>query len=127
MINHDATLGQQLFHIAVGETVAQLPAHRDHDDILRKSEPSKARSWCWSSNTATTHHFILPGPCLHRCNRPGNRGGAALSASAGCGHRRGSRRRPSTRADPVGHQAHHRPPRPAVNPSRTGDAGRSER
>src|SRR5437588_3441184 len=70
MINHDATLRQQLLHIAVGEAVAQVPPHRDHDDILRKSEPSKARSWCWYSNTAATHHFILPGPCLHRCNRP---------------------------------------------------------
>jgi hypothetical protein len=31
MINHDAPLGQQLLHIAVGEAVAQVPPHRDHD------------------------------------------------------------------------------------------------
>jgi hypothetical protein len=28
MINRDVTLGQQLFHIAVGEAVPQVPAHR---------------------------------------------------------------------------------------------------
>jgi hypothetical protein len=61
MINLDATLGQQLLHIAVGQAVAQVPPHRDHDDIPRKSEPSKARSWCWYSNTAATHHLSLPG------------------------------------------------------------------
>jgi hypothetical protein len=46
VIHDHAALGQELLHIAVGETVAQVPAYRDHDDILRKSEPSKARSWC---------------------------------------------------------------------------------
>jgi len=61
VINRDATLGQQLLHIAVRETVTQVPAHRDHDHIRRKPEPSKARSWCWHSNTTMTHHPSLPG------------------------------------------------------------------
>src|SRR5918997_1002746 len=43
MINRDATLSQQLLHIAVRETITQVPAHRDHDHISWKSEPSKAR------------------------------------------------------------------------------------
>ena len=47
----------------------QIPPHRNHDHIRWESEPSKPRPQCWYSNTATTHHFILPGPCLHRCNR----------------------------------------------------------
>jgi hypothetical protein len=44
MINHDATFGQQLLHIAIGEAITQVPTHRYQDDILRKPESSKARS-----------------------------------------------------------------------------------
>src|ERR687894_1116890 len=62
VIHRDATLCQQLLHIAVGEAVAQVPPHRHQDYIRRKPETSKARSWGWHSNT-TTHHLSLPGSC----------------------------------------------------------------
>ena len=32
VIDLDAALGQQLLDIAVGQAVAQIPAHRDRDD-----------------------------------------------------------------------------------------------
>ncbi len=59
----------------------------------------------------------------------GSASGVVLHTMAPRGrHRRGSRHRRPTGADPVrAPGSHHRSPRPAVNPSRTGDAGCSER
>jgi len=33
VIDPDATFGQQLFHVAIGQAVAQIPAHRDRDHL----------------------------------------------------------------------------------------------
>jgi hypothetical protein len=42
MIDGDATLSQQLFHVSAGEPVAQIPANRDHDQIRREAKtPAK--------------------------------------------------------------------------------------
>ncbi len=39
MIHDDAALGEQLFHVAVGQAVAQVPAHRDRDHLTRQPVP----------------------------------------------------------------------------------------
>jgi hypothetical protein len=36
-IDVDATLGQQLLDLAVGQPVTQLPTHRDCDDLAREA------------------------------------------------------------------------------------------
>jgi hypothetical protein len=33
VVHHDAALGQEFFHVAVGQGVPQVPAHRQHDDL----------------------------------------------------------------------------------------------
>jgi hypothetical protein len=38
VIDFDAALGQQLLHIAVGQAVTQVPAHRDRDHLTGKWE-----------------------------------------------------------------------------------------
>ena len=42
VIHHDGALGQQLLHIAVGQSVPQIPAHRDRNHFAR--EP--VAGWC---------------------------------------------------------------------------------
>ena len=42
MIHRDAAFGQSLFHIAVGQAVAQVPAQRQHDDLWWEPEPGEA-------------------------------------------------------------------------------------
>jgi len=39
VIDRDATLGQQFFHIPVGEPVAQVSANREHDHLRWEAEP----------------------------------------------------------------------------------------
>jgi hypothetical protein len=41
VIDGDAALGQQLFDVAVGQSVAQVPAHRDCNDLAREAVPSR--------------------------------------------------------------------------------------
>jgi hypothetical protein len=41
VIDGDATLGQQLLHIAVRQAVAQVPADRDREDFPREPEASE--------------------------------------------------------------------------------------
>jgi hypothetical protein len=43
VVDLDATLGQQLFDVAVGQAVAEVPADRDCDHLRRKPEPGKRR------------------------------------------------------------------------------------
>ena len=38
MVNLDPTFGEQLLQISVGQSVAQVPAHRDQDDLRREPE-----------------------------------------------------------------------------------------
>ena len=37
----DTALGQQFLHVAVGQAVPQVPAHRDRDHLSREPEASK--------------------------------------------------------------------------------------
>jgi hypothetical protein len=41
VIDGDAALSQQLLDVAVGERVAQIPAHRHQDHIRRERNPAK--------------------------------------------------------------------------------------
>jgi len=41
MIDLDAALGEQLLEVAVGEVVAEIPAHGDGDEVGRKTEAPK--------------------------------------------------------------------------------------
>jgi hypothetical protein len=38
MVDLDATLGQQLLHVPVGQAEPQIPAHRQHDHLRREAE-----------------------------------------------------------------------------------------
>jgi hypothetical protein len=38
VIDLDAAFGQQFLDVAVGQSVAQIPPHRQHDDLGRKPE-----------------------------------------------------------------------------------------
>lgn len=40
MVDLDAALGEQLFDIAVGQSVAEVPAHGDRDHLTRKPFPA---------------------------------------------------------------------------------------
>src|SRR5438270_13851907 len=70
VINLDATLGQQLFNIAIREPVAKIPTYRNHDHIRREPIPSERRRRCWHSGRATTHQPSLPAhgdPPMQQC------------------------------------------------------------
>src|SRR4029450_3063595 len=44
VVRLDAPLGQQLLYIPIGNAEAQIPAHRQHDHLRRKPEPSERRT-----------------------------------------------------------------------------------
>ena len=70
VIDGDATLSQQLYNVAVGEPVAQVPANRNRDHIRREAKPREAGPQCWHSTRATTHRPRLTDLALHRRNSP---------------------------------------------------------
>ena len=43
VIHDNATLGEQLFYLAVGQAVPQIPAHRQADHFRREPETSERR------------------------------------------------------------------------------------
>jgi hypothetical protein len=42
MINLDATLGQQLLNVSIGQSIPEVPAHRRHDHIWWEPETGEA-------------------------------------------------------------------------------------
>lgn len=60
LINLDPPLGQQLLHVTVGQPVAQVPTHRQHDDLTREAKPREAGHRRRYSTMATTHQLSLP-------------------------------------------------------------------
>jgi hypothetical protein len=68
MINSDAAFDQQLFHVAVGKPVAQVPTHRDQDHIRWESKASKRGPRRTYSTRATTHQLTLPEPIIRQRN-----------------------------------------------------------
>src|SRR6478735_8968969 len=59
VVDLDAALGQQFLDIAVGQAVAQIPAHRDADHLPRKPIASRRRRWPRSRDS---HLTSLPTP-----------------------------------------------------------------
>ncbi len=43
MVDLDAALGKQLLHIAVGQAVTQVPAHRQRDHLPREAVTGRCR------------------------------------------------------------------------------------
>ncbi len=43
VVEGDAALSEQFFHVAVGQSVVQVPAHRQHDDLPGELKPSEMR------------------------------------------------------------------------------------
>jgi hypothetical protein len=64
------TFSEQLLHIAVGQAVAQIPPHRQHDDLTREAKPSEARLRGRYSTMATAHQLSLPEAIIHQRNSP---------------------------------------------------------
>jgi hypothetical protein len=46
VIDLDAPLGDEFLKVAEGERVAQVPAHRENNDLGREPEPLERRSRC---------------------------------------------------------------------------------
>ena len=59
MIDRDASLGQQLFNIAIGESVTEVPPHCQHNHLLREPEADESRSRREDRmNTASAAHAL---------------------------------------------------------------------
>jgi hypothetical protein len=61
VIDGDAALGQEFLDIAVGQSVAQLPADRDRDHLTRKPEASEHRR-----RTRRRHRTSLRQPLINQ-------------------------------------------------------------
>jgi hypothetical protein len=73
-IGVDAPFGQKLFHVAVGQSVPQIPAHCDHDRIRREPESGEAGPRRWRLRVATTHQHSLAEPVIGLRNSASRRG-----------------------------------------------------
>src|SRR4051812_33203769 len=58
VIDLDPTLAEQLFDIAVGEPVPQIPTHREDDDLRREPEPDERRTRRYGHRTETTRPHL---------------------------------------------------------------------
>jgi hypothetical protein len=69
MIDLYPALGEQLLHIAPGQAVAQLPAHRDRDHLPREAVTDGADKAALELNTAA----LSPAPGRNRQRNSGPR------------------------------------------------------
>jgi hypothetical protein len=72
MIDGDAAPGQQLLHLAVGQPVTQLPAHRHRNHLTRKTVAGR----CRRGRLRIDHAHQSPQPGIARPTqqtRPGHR------------------------------------------------------
>jgi hypothetical protein len=84
VVDGDAMLGEQFFDVAIGQSVAQIPAHHQHDDLTGKRNPAKpdlgggTRRWrrrigsaCLklSSTNTTIPIYPYPTPFMHQVHR----------------------------------------------------------
>jgi hypothetical protein len=66
VVDLDTTLNQEFLDVAVGQVVAQVPAHRDDDRLGWEPEPDERRLWgCQGPGGRSTpspvkHAAILP-------------------------------------------------------------------
>ena len=65
VINLDATFGKEFSHVAVGQAVAQVPAHRQQDHILREPVTDERRG---HSKATTNHPGTLRLTPIHQRN-----------------------------------------------------------
>ena len=69
MVDLDATLGEQLFEVPVGQPVPQVPAHRQQDHLGREPEPSEPRGHlARRCNTTTAFHPATLAPGTRSAN-----------------------------------------------------------
>jgi hypothetical protein len=66
VVDRDATFGQSLFDVVVGQAVAQLPGHPHHDHIWRAPEVREAGPRQWPSNL----HRTAPRHLIRKRQRP---------------------------------------------------------
>jgi hypothetical protein len=67
----DAALGEQLFHVSVGQSVTEVPTYRNHDHAWREPETGEAGPRHWHPGGMTTHQPSLPGLALLRRSKVG--------------------------------------------------------
>ena len=75
MVYLDATLGEKLFEVPVGQPVPQVPAHRQKDHLGRETETSEPRGHPHrrSRTASALHQATLTGPsALRQRNRAGH-------------------------------------------------------
>ncbi len=62
VIDLDPALGEELFHVTVGEAEPQVPPHRQGDDLGREPVSGEGRTRCWSGARAwvRSHGGSLP-------------------------------------------------------------------
>jgi hypothetical protein len=70
VVYFDAALSEQLFHVAVGQPVARVPTHRQHDDLAGKRNPAKTRLRRRCSTVTTAHQLSLLDLALRQRNSP---------------------------------------------------------
>ncbi len=62
VFNSDAALSEEFFEITVGQSVAQVPAHSEHDHLRHKPEPHERRQprlrW-WNSMTSANRASLV--------------------------------------------------------------------
>jgi hypothetical protein len=63
VINGDAALGQQLFNVAEGQAVPQVPPDRHRDHLRREPETRKYRD-----HASWSHQTGLPPSVINQCN-----------------------------------------------------------
>jgi hypothetical protein len=76
VVDGDAPLSEQFFDIAIGQALAQIPAHRQHDDLTGEAKPSETRLRWRYSTTATAHQPSLPDAVIRQRNCEDRRGSA---------------------------------------------------
>jgi len=60
VINFDPSLGEEFFNITVGESVAQIPADREDDDLGRERNPAKADRSGMTGTERPRQHIRAP-------------------------------------------------------------------
>jgi hypothetical protein len=56
MVDLDATLDQEFFDVAIRQALAEVPAHRQHDDVGWGTEADEGRAGGWSRMRAASSH-----------------------------------------------------------------------
>mgnify|MGYP002147427170 CR=1 FL=1 len=69
-VNQDKKIAEKLREVAIGQSVAEVPTHGEHDHLGREPKPRERRQrscgWCCST-TATAHRptFHRPVSCVN--------------------------------------------------------------